>query len=102
MAARGGAARVGSVPVDPFDPAAARAAVEQAVIGDCPLRGIDPGVARAAVIFDPKGFAKRIAIAAPPDLSPEAINCINDKIGTVRIAPFAGGGRTVDAQWQVP
>jgi len=96
------AAQVASVPVNPFDPAGARAAVEQVAIGDCPLRGIELGVARATVIFDPKGFAKRIAIAAPPDLSLEAINCMNDKIGRVRIAPFDGGERAVDAHWQVP
>lgn len=90
------------MPIDSFHPDAARAVVEGAAVSDCPLRGIAPGTARAVVTFTPDGIAKQVKVAAPPDLSPEAVACMTHKIGTVRVVPFAGGDRTVEASWRVP
>lgn len=87
----------------PFDREFARALLEQVDIAGCRYQGAPHGVLHAAVVFAPSGSTSRIVIAAPMGLSAQALACIGERVGAVKVPPFIEGDeRLIDAVWQIP
>ena len=87
------------VPVDDtlpsFDPASARGALAATDVTSCGPAGAAAGYGHATVTFNPDGVISKVVIDEPSGLSPEAVRCVGDRLGTVKLAPFRGSLVTV-------
>jgi hypothetical protein len=78
-----------------------RSALGDAPVASCKERGLSPGYGHAKVTFGPDGHPTKVAIDAPPNLGPEAVGCVGEKLGAVVVPPFDGAPVSVGTTWYV-
>lgn len=87
------------VPVDDtlpsFDPIGARSALAATDVASCKSPGTAEGYGHATVTFNPDGVISKVVIDEPSGMSPEAVRCVGDRLGTVKLSPFRGSLVTV-------
>jgi hypothetical protein len=81
----------------PFNPAAARSALERAAAAASTCRKADDpsGVASVTVTFVPSGRATSARISGPPFAGTTTGGCIAAKMRTAKVPPFSGDRMTV-------
>lgn len=75
----------------PFDPHAARAALNEIDVTACQETGAPHGFGHAKVVFNPDGRISKVVVDEPSGLSQQAAKCIGDRLGTATVPPFKGG-----------
>jgi hypothetical protein len=85
----------------PFDAASARAALASVDVSTCRQAGAPQGYGHARVTFNPDGAISKVIVDEPAGLTPQALQCIGDRLGSVRAQPFEGSLVTVGTVWHV-
>jgi hypothetical protein len=85
-----------------FDLQAARSGLAKADLGACRAAGVPRGYVRATALYTPNGGVAAVTFDAPAHLSPEAGDCMRERIVASDVAPFDGAAVPVRATWYVP
>jgi hypothetical protein len=85
----------------PFAPSAARSALAKVDVDECRSLGAPRAYGHAVVTFNPDGHASKVVVDTPSGLPDEAVKCIGDRLGAVRVAEFDGSLVTVGTTWFV-
>lgn len=78
-----------------FDPIAARMALSAVDVSSCPPSTSSERYGHARVTMSPDGRITKVTIDHPEGLAAEAIECIGERLGGVRVEPFRGSYVTV-------
>jgi hypothetical protein len=84
-----------------FDQGAARNALDSVDLDACKAEGLPPGYGHARVTFAKDGRVRKIVIDGPAGLSPEAVRCVGNALGTAEVDPFDSAPVTVPTTWHV-
>jgi hypothetical protein len=88
-------------PVRSFDAQAARASLNQVDLSSCKAHGAERGWGRAKLTFTDQGYIAKVAFDEQAKMSPAAMRCIGDKLGTARAPAFGGADMTMGYSWFV-
>jgi hypothetical protein len=92
-------------PADPpppsFDASAARSALSAVDLGACKAAGAPAGYGHARVTFVETGHVAKVVVDSPAGLSPDAVQCIGNRLGTAEVSPFEGSEIAVGHTWLV-
>ena len=89
------------VELPPFDPHAARSALNGIEVSTCREAGAPTGFGHAKVTFNPDGRISKVVVDEPPGMSEAAAKCIGDRIGTATVPPFKGSLVTMGTTYHV-
>lgn len=84
-----------------FDQGAARASLGAVDLSECKGRGAPAGYGHARVTFVPGGNVEKVVVDGPSGLSPDAVSCIGQALGTAEVPPFDGAAVAVPTTWLV-
>ena len=70
-------------------------------LAQCREVGAPHGYGHAMVTFAPGGNVSRVAVDSPANLSPSAVSCIGETLGTAVAPPFDGAPVTVPTTFYV-
>jgi hypothetical protein len=84
----------------PFDPAAARAALDGIDLAPCRARGVPHGYVRAAATFESSGSVSSVRVDEPA-MPEDAERCIEERAHGATVAAFAGRETTTRVTWFV-
>jgi hypothetical protein len=84
-----------------FDAATARAQLSAADLSSCRDLGAPAGYGHAFVTFSPDGIVTKVVVDEPPGMTPEAVRCVGDQLGAIRVRPFRGSVVTMGTVWRV-
>ena len=74
----------------PFDPQAARAALNGIDVTPCQELGVPRGFGHAKVVFNPDGRISKVVVDEPSGMSSEAAHCIGERLGAATVSSFKG------------
>ncbi len=89
------------VELPPFDPHAARAALNEIDVSSCRASGAPTGFGHAKATFNPDGRISKVVVDEPAGMADEAAKCIGDRIGTAMVPAFKGSLITVGTTFHV-
>ncbi|MBX3205397.1 MAG: hypothetical protein KF764_10030 [Labilithrix sp.] len=74
----------------PFDPHAARSALNAVDLSSCRGMGAPRGYGHARVTLNPDGQVSKVVIDAPSGMPDAAARCVGDRLGAVTMPSFKG------------
>jgi hypothetical protein len=88
-------------PPPAFDIAAARSSLASVDLAPCRAAGVPAGYGHARVTFGEAGNVTKVIVDSPSGLSPEAVSCVGQRLGTAEVPAFVGREVSVPTTWLV-